>query len=145
MTQLNSKYKYSNRSKMYLLTCCEPIQQVFNEVIKYFDCRITCGHRSEIEQEMVYGINSKVKWPNSRHNALPSQAIDVIPYPVDWMDRDRFHYFAGHVMAIAKSFGIPLIWGGDWNSDTQVKDNNFDDLPHYEIRLMTSKTGLVRG
>jgi len=144
MTQLNSRYKYSDRSKLYLLTCCEPIQQVFNEVIKHFDCTILCGHRTEVDQERVFhDSRSKVRWPNSRHNKLPSDAIDAVPYPVDWMDRDRFHYFAGHVMAVAKSFGIPLIWGGDWNSNTQVKDNKFDDLPHYEIRLI-GKSGMVR-
>ena len=24
-------------------------------------------------------------------------------------------------------------WGGDWDSDGEIKDNNFDDLVHIEI------------
>ena len=30
--------------------------------------------------------------------------------------------------------GLKIRWGGDWDMDTQVKDNNFDDLPHFEIK-----------
>jgi len=26
-----------------------------------------------------------------------------------------------------------LRWGGDWDRDTQVDDNNFDDLVHFEL------------
>ena len=43
-------------------------------------------------------------------------------------------YFAGMVMGIAKAKGIGLRWGGDWNQNTELKDNGFDDLPHFEIR-----------
>jgi len=64
---------------------------------------------------------------------LPSLAVDVAPYPIDWNDRERFCYFAGYVKGIAKSLGTELRWGGDWDRDTQVKDNNFDDLPHFEL------------
>ena len=28
---------------------------------------------------------------------------------------------------------IKLRWGGDWDRDTQVKDNSFDDLLHFEL------------
>jgi len=49
-------------------------------------------------------------------------------------DRERFTYFAGYVVGIAYQMGLKIRWGGDWDMDTQVKDNNFDDLPHFEIR-----------
>ena len=29
--------------------------------------------------------------------------------------------------------GIDLRWGGDWDRDTEVRDNTFDDLVHFEI------------
>jgi peptidoglycan LD-endopeptidase CwlK len=41
--------------------------------------------------------------------------------------------FAGYVLATAKAMGIDLRWGGDWNRDTEVRDNSFDDLVHFEI------------
>jgi hypothetical protein len=43
-------------------------------------------------------------------------------------------YFAGYVKGIAMMLGIPIRWGGDWNSNNDLKDNNFDDLPHFELR-----------
>ena len=30
--------------------------------------------------------------------------------------------------------GIDLIWGGDWDGDTDLNDNNFDDLVHFELK-----------
>jgi len=26
---------------------------------------------------------------------MPSDAVDVAPYPIDWNDKERFYYFAG--------------------------------------------------
>jgi len=31
-------------------------------------------------------------------------------------------------MAMLEEMGIPIRWGGDWDSDTEVKDQRFDDL-----------------
>ena len=77
---------------------------------------------------------TKVLYPNGRHNDYPSNAVDVVPYPVDWDDRERFHLFAGFVLGIARSMGINLRWGGDWNQNFEVDDNKFDDFPHFELR-----------
>ena len=117
-----------------LSTCDQRLQDVVNEVVKYFDCTVTCGHRNEVDQEEAFRTGkSTVHFPDSKHNSLPSKAMDLVPYPVDWNDLKRFYYFAGFVMAIAASKGITLRFGGDWNGDTQVKDNNFNDLPHFQI------------
>jgi len=127
---------YSKKSKAILATCDERIQRVFNEVIKHFDCTITCGHRTKEEQDALYYATprrTQVKWPNGKHNTKPSQAIDAVPCPVDWDDRERFTYFAGFVVATALSMGIRLRWGGDWDGDTELDDNKFDDLPHFEL------------
>ena len=67
------------------------------------------------------------------HNASPSRAADVVPYPVDWDDRERFHLFAGFVLGIAQSMEINIRWGGDWNKNFDVDDNQFDDFPHFEL------------
>ena len=77
---------------------------------------------------------SKLQYPKGKHNQYPSLAVDVAPYPIDWKDRERFTYFAGFVMGIAASMGLTIRWGGDWDRDTELKDNNFDDLPHFEIK-----------
>lgn len=125
---------YSNTSKNRLATTDKRLQEVFNEVIKHFNCTIVTGHRSEVEQTIHYNAGrSKVEFPNSKHNSSPSRAVDAAPYPIDWSDRERFTLFAGYVLGIAASRGIKLRWGGDWDKDTQVNDNSFDDLLHFEL------------
>ena len=126
--------KFGKRSKERLATCDERLQKVFNEVINYVDCSVLEGHRGEREQNKYFAEGkSKVQYPLGRHNAKPSRAIDVVPYPIDWNDRERFHLFAGFVLGIAYSMDISLRWGGDWNQNFEVDDNNFDDFPHFEL------------
>ena len=127
-------YKYSETSTRRLKECDRLLQEIFYEVAKHIDTTIVTGYRSKEEQDEKYisGL-SKVKWPNSKHNASPSRAIDAAPYPIDWKDRERFTLFAGYVLGIAASRGIKLKWGGDWDKDFEVKDNNFDDLIHFEL------------
>ena len=131
---------FSNRSNERLNTCHDDLQRIMREVVKEFDCSILCGHRDEATQNrMVAEGKSQLRWPEGKHNSMPSQAVDVAPYPINWHDRERFHYFAGYVMGVAERLRREgkirsyLRWGGDWSMDTQVSDNNFDDLPHFEI------------
>ena len=127
--------RYSKRSKKRLATCDERLQDVFNEVIKHVDCSILEAHRSKERQNKLYDEGrTKVRYPDGRHNFNPSRAVDVTPYPVDWEDRERQTLFAGFVLGTARSMGINLRWGGDWDQDFQVMDNRFDDFPHFEIR-----------
>ena len=127
--------KFGSRSNSRLSTCDEDLQELFKEVVKIFDCTVLCGHRGEKEQNEAYDRgNSKVRFPDGRHNAQPSNAVDVTPYAVDCEDLDRMNYFAGIVKGIAYIKGIPIRWGGDWNDNTDLKDNSFDDLPHFELR-----------
>ena len=127
--------KFGKTSKKRLNTCDTSLQDLFNEVVRYFDCSVLIGHRGEKEQNEAFDKgNSQVRWPDGKHNSNPSTAIDIAPYPIDWDDRERFTYFAGFVMGIATSQGISLRWGGDWDSDNDLSDNNFDDLVHFELK-----------
>ena len=127
--------KFGSKSRGRLDTCDEDLQELFEAVVKYFDCSVLEGHRNMYWQDKYFDEGkSKVKFPNGKHNANPSNAVDVVPYPVDWKDTDRMYYFAGFVKGMAASMGIPIRWGGDWNDNTEVKDTNFKDLPHFELR-----------
>ncbi len=125
---------FSKASMSRLAECDTRLVSIFTEVIKHFDCAIITGHRTRADQDEKFRSGlSKVQFPNSRHNMLPSMAVDAAPYPIDWNDRERFTLFAGYVQGVAQMMGIKIKWGGDWDGDTQVKDNNFDDLPHFQI------------
>lgn len=126
--------RFGKRSNVNLATCDERLQKIFVEVIKKVDCSVLEGHRSKDRQNKLYEEGkTKVRYPNGRHNASPSNAVDVVPYPVDWDDRERFHLFAGYVLGVASGMGYTLRWGGDWNMNFEVDDNKFDDFPHFEI------------
>ena len=127
--------RFGKRSKERLATCEKDLQMVFNEVIKHVDCSVLEGHRGKDRQNSLYEDGkTKVRYPNGRHNASPSCAVDVTPYPVDWADRERQTLFAGFVLGVANQMGIELRWGGDWDQDFEVKDNRFDDFPHFELK-----------
>jgi peptidoglycan L-alanyl-D-glutamate endopeptidase CwlK len=126
--------KFSAFSREQLETCDPRIQRVFNEVIKYFDCKIIEGHRGEALQNMYYAQHKSEKhWPDGEHNSIPSKAVDVMPYPINWLDSSRMCYFAGYVMAIGILMGIKIRWGKDWDGDTDLSDQKFCDGPHYEL------------
>ena len=127
--------KFGRKSRERLSTCHTDLQKVFNEVIKYVDCSVLEGSRSEERQnKLLKEGKTKVAYPKGRHNSFPSNAADVAPYPIDWKDRERFHLFAGFVLGMARGMGITLRWGGDWNMNFEVDDNKFDDFPHIEIK-----------
>ncbi len=136
--------KFSKSSLEKLATCHIDLQTLFNEVIKTFDCIVIEGYRNKENQEKAFNSgNSKLHYPHGKHNHIPSLAADVYPYEpktiVDWNDNARFHYFAGYVMGIAqklkeeRKITYSIRWGGDWNRDTQIKDEKFRDTGHFEI------------
>jgi hypothetical protein len=107
---------------------------VFKEVVKHWDCTILEGHRNQERQDLLYNTGkSQVRWPLGKHNRVPSLAVDVAPWPVDWENRERFIYFAGFVIGIASSLGIQLRHGGDWNQNKDTSDESFSDLVHFEV------------
>ena len=125
--------KFSKISLERLATCDERLQRVFAEVIKHYDCAILCGHRGKDEQNAERDAGrSKLSWPMSKHNTMPSRAVDAAPWPLDWNDRERFALFAGFVRGIAMGMGIRLRLGADFNTNGRTKDDGWD-MPHFEL------------
>lgn len=130
---------FSKKSEMILSTCHEDLQTLFNEVIKEIDCSVICGFRDKEEQDAAFNSNkSKLAWPNSKHNYVPSLAVDVAFYPIDWSNTKQFYYFGGYVMSLANSLNKSLAikyhvrWGGNWKRDHDVTQQ-FNDLVHFEL------------
>ena len=142
--------RFGKASRERLDTCHPDLQLIFNEVVKIFDVSITEGHRSiERQQELfnadpprttIDGINKKGK-----HNSVPSMAVDVIqykkgfnPYTSEY-GLKSFYVLWGIVYVVAdrlyKNGRIThkVRWGGDWNQNKDWSDQNFFDLPHFEL------------
>lgn len=127
-------FSFSSTSRSKLSQCHPLLQDLFYEVIKHVDCSIICGFRKEVDQNIAFSTGkSGVQWPDSNHNDTPSTAVDVVPYPIDWNDHNRFYNFVGFVRGIAVMKGIDIRVGADWDGDFEVKDQNFHDLPHFEL------------
>tara|TARA_R100001530_G_C4177174_1_gene118396 strand:- start:58 stop:438 length:381 start_codon:yes stop_codon:yes gene_type:complete len=123
--------KFGRMSRERLKGINVKLVNVLNELIKIMDVTIIEGLRTEERQkELLEKGATKVKY--SKH--MEGKAVDVAPYPIDWNDRERFHYMGGMLRGIGQSMGIKVRWGGDWDSDGEIKDNNFDDLVHVELR-----------
>jgi peptidoglycan L-alanyl-D-glutamate endopeptidase CwlK len=126
---------------------------VAERAIKLIDFSVTQGHRSAEEQLEFYArgrkrlssgdwvvvdqtkIITKIDGTNivGMHNYTPALAVDVVPFPIDWNNRERFVLLAGIFLGIAHEKGIKLRWGGAWRGDLTLPKQTFDDLPHFEI------------
>lgn len=143
--------RFGATSRKNLAECEAELQALFNEVIKYWDCSVIDGARSVAEQRknVQRGVSKTMAskhLPNAKGKA---EAADVMPYPFDWaviqkgldaikraeptMQVCRCYMFAGFVQGIAAARGIKLRSGVDWDSDEQVGDHSFIDLPHHEL------------
>ena len=123
--------RFGKRSKKRLKGVDTKLVNVLNELIKIMDVTIIEGLRTQERQdELVAKGASKTRY--SKH--IQGKAVDLAPYPIDWEDRERFHYMGGMVRGIAQQLNVPVRWGGDWDSDGEIKDNSFDDLVHVEIK-----------
>ena len=131
-------YIYGRVSKTNLATCKDRLQLLFNAVGKRYNCSILEGHRGKDRQNLLFDQGkSKVRFPEGKHNEDPSLALDAAPYPISWSNNRkniaRFYHFAGYVKAVADIMEIKIRWGGDWDSDRDFSDQNFDDLVHFEL------------
>lgn len=135
--------KFGKQSLKRLEGVHPDLVRVLTEAIKYMDFSVTYGHRTTEEQQTLYAQGRTTRGPivtkcdgldkRSAHQGLPSRAVDIAPWPIDWEDTQRFLYLAGHVMGIAAMMDIPLTWGGDFNKNYNLNDDRFDDLPHFEL------------
>lgn len=134
-------YKFSKKSLEKLNLAHKNLQIILKEAIKEIDFTIICSTRTQAEQFELFkqgrilkdgkwikigatvtnidGINKK-----SKHNYNPSLAIDIVPFPIDWNNINRFQELAKVIKRIAKEKNIKIIWGGDWK---------MKDYPHFEL------------
>lgn len=141
MTRYLDVCRFGTISNYNLSTCSANLQRLMDEAIrrapKWLDFAITCGHRNELDQEKAFREGKSTKrWPDSKHNKMPSKAVDVRPASPfsaeDWNDRLRFARLIGFIEGVAIDLGIPIRVGLDFSGDGRSLDERFLDLPHIE-------------
>ena len=120
-------YKLSKKSQERLETCDERLITIVNDVCKVMDVTVLCGHRGEEEQEKAFNEGkSRAHFGQSYHNAYPSLAVDIAPYPINWDVKDpRWEIMCNLVLYIANRYRIKVKLGRDFT--------NLKDYPHIEI------------
>ena len=66
---------------------------------------------------------------------MPSLAGDIYAWvgKASW-DKNHLILIAGVILSCADELGTPLRWGGNWDGDgVIISDQNFIDLPHFEL------------
>lgn len=128
--------KFSETSKRNLSQCHPLLIVLFNKVVEVRDCSIIKGHRGQLAQDAAYKLgNTKLKFPFSKHNQVPSIAVDAQPFPFKEGNIEDWFHFLGVVYACARILGIDIRTGYDWDSDGDFTDHNFVDLYHTELAL----------
>ena len=140
-------FKFSKKSKSRLETCHPDIIQIMNVAlsISNIDFGISEGHRSINKQKEYFdkGLSKKDGVTSlSKHNYYPSLAVDIYPYfnnQANW-DKEHLSYLAGIIHAVSenlysnKKIKHRIRWGGNWDMDgTIIKDQSFNDRPHFEL------------
>ena len=103
------------------------------------DFTVISGVRTTKEQQDLYAqgrtkagaivTNADGVRNKSNHQAKSDgfgYAVDIVPYPVDWNDLDKFKVIANAMKLAACELGVTIEWGGDW---ARLKD-----YPHFELK-----------
>jgi peptidoglycan L-alanyl-D-glutamate endopeptidase CwlK len=153
-------YKFSQRSLQRLNTCDPKLRALCIDAIKYVDFSVISGHRTKAEQDAKFPKYTKLQWPNSKHNKMPSHAVDVAPYIKPYgtltghpsqviniantrgINTSQAEIFVlkayarliGIFEGIAMKRSIKIKVGLDWDGDFDLLDQSFNDLSHIELK-----------
>lgn len=146
--------RFSARSLERLSSVDPKLQKVFKRAIEISkqdfsiteglrtkeQCYINWGKGRTASQCTAIGISTKYARPdlpkvtwlknplNSNHYNMSGvgRAVDVVPYPVDWDDLNKFKLIADAVKQASNELGVKVEWGGDWKTSK--------DYPHFELK-----------
>ena len=62
-----------------------------------------------------------VTWTmKSKH--IEGKAVDLVPYPLDWNDLEKFNKIKDAMFQAAKELDVNLRWGADWDGDGNYRE-----------------------
>lgn len=131
-------FSLSQRSIAQLDGVVDPLVKLFLDVGLDWPCEVLEGSRSPERQQLLFS-QGKSRTLDSKHvPGHPGEkvtAVDVAPLPIDWRDTVRFYCFGGYVLGRARALSVRIRWGGDWNGNKDLHDQDFNDLVHFELQV----------
>jgi len=117
-------YKLGTRSRQNLSGVHTDLVAVVERAIEITEVDFTVieGIRNINRQRELFKAGKSTTM-NSRH--ITGHAVDMVPWPVDWEDLERFEVMSEAMKTAAEELEVPIVWGGDWKS--------FYDAPHFEL------------
>ena len=106
------------------------------ELVVVMNCTVISGVRDMTTQREYVALGVS-KTMNSMHLIQPDgygHAVDLAPYPIKYERTRQFDLLAGMGWMLAHKMGINILWGGDWDRDLNVYDQNFNNLGHFQIQ-----------
>ena len=92
----------------------------------------TLDHQRELYAQGRTAPGKIVAWTmKSKH--IEGKAVDLVPYPLDWNDLDKFDKIKNAMFQAAKEIDVNLRWGADWDSDGKYREKGEYDSPHFEL------------
>lgn len=135
-----SKFNFSKRSLDNLATVEPTLQLVAHTMLEWseIDFAVICGHRTiEDQQDAFKNGRSKIDGINkkSTHNYKPSRGMDLMAFvngSGTW-DTVYYIYLGALFRAACKHHGIDGRWGGNFDMDGDILEQDFDDVGHFQI------------
>lgn len=131
-------YRFGKSSAARLGTCHMDLIDIFCEAIESspIDFGISSGMRTSEEQNALFNDGlSKCDGYVKKSKHQSGLAVDIFAYVDGKASYDVRHLcmLAGHIIGTANRLGFELRWGGDWDSDRNLDDQSFIDMPHFEL------------
>lgn len=132
---MGTNHVFGERSEKALSTCHPDLVAVARRALQLttIDFTVTEGHRGKAAQEAAFAAGrSKLHFGESKHNRQPSEALDIVPWPVNWNDARLFREIALAFQGASRELGIEIKWGGNFKT--------FVDFPHFELAKAGKKS-----
>ena len=144
-------FTFGDKSKQKLASCHKDLILIMELAISIspIDFGISEGQRTtERQQKLFREGKSRIDGISKMgmHNYTPSMACDIFAYIPQQKnlayDYATLTFLAGLITSCANilhekgAINNVVRWGGNWDSDDIIiKDQNFIDLPHFELQI----------
>lgn len=102
-------FSFGRKSLEVRETLCDELKLVVDFAIRVYNISLIEGHRDQETQDRYFSNGvSKLRWPNSKHNSYPSDAVDIWPYVTNLAGVRVSTAFSGHpdqIKSLAKATG----------------------------------------